>query len=85
MALYVNESSSAVYVGGKLVPAGQSRDVPAPVAFPNTPASEAEPPSEDPDGGVGHQGLPGELAPGGDGQTADGLPDPITAGKRQGP
>ena len=28
--LYVNESLSAVYIGGKLVPAGQAREVSAP-------------------------------------------------------
>lgn len=68
MALYVNESSSSVYVGGKLIPAGQSRDVTAPAASPNTTEIEVVPSPED---------------PGGDGQTADGLPDPITAGKRR--
>lgn len=43
--LYLNEGSSAIYVGGRLIPAGQARDV-DPARIPRPPEPEPEPAPE---------------------------------------
>jgi hypothetical protein len=54
MALYHNDKSHPVYIGGRMIPAGQSRDVPDHLLPPITLEPEAIEGESDPGDGGGH-------------------------------